>query len=87
MVFDINAFYGENTTQTRLTDPQRFGRTISTVGKPAVGYSNNSPFAVAEFYVPVYEGKEIHKFRYRWLGGERITCSADVRYDCPVAKP
>lgn len=87
VIFDINAFYGENTTQTRLTDPQRFGRTMSTVGKPAVGYSGNGSFAVAEIYVPVYEGKAIHKFRYRWLGGKRIDCTADVRYDCPVAKP
>ena len=31
VIFDINEFYGPNTTQTPLTDP--FGVTISTIGK------------------------------------------------------
>lgn len=86
VIFDINDYYGENTTQTLLDDPS--GVTVSTVGTFAVSYSNQGPFGVAEFYVPVFEGRDIHVFTYNpgsWRNrNEKISC---VEEDAPLACP
>jgi len=58
VIFDIDAFYGEGTTQTVLTDPN--GISISTIGK--VGARKLSDKAV-NLYVPVFEATDIHVLR------------------------
>jgi len=88
VVFDINDYYGENTTQTLLDEPS--GVTISTVGGLAVSYTNEGPFGLAEFYVPVFEGRDIHVFTYNPGGwgrkgrNERVDC---IDEDAPLACP
>ena len=57
VLLDIDAHYGENTTQTVLKDP--FGVTISTVGEIGI---QEDPDSVT-LYVPVFEATHIHVFR------------------------
>ena len=87
MIFDINDFYGENTTQTPLDDP--FGITISTIGTIAVRYDRPGNAGRAELYIPVFEAKDIHVFSFRTPTGgggifeHQIYCAEDTTLACP----
>ncbi|MEM9488068.1 MAG: hypothetical protein AAGC55_02925 [Myxococcota bacterium] len=83
VVFDINDFYGPGTTQTPMSDP--FGITISTIGGVAVRYDEPGPYAAAEIYIPVFEGKEIHVLSYRPnFFDELIRCPEVTPLECPA---
>ncbi len=83
VIFDINDHYGPNTTQTLLDDPQ--GVSISTIGGLAVRYDDPGPNGQAEFYVPVFEAKEIHVFGFRASPPfQTVDCPEDVQIACPV---
>jgi hypothetical protein len=82
VIFDINDYYGENTSQTLLDDP--FGISISTVGSPTLGYTSDGPSGRAEIYLPVFEAREIHVLSYQpGEGRELVECSRDQYYSCP----
>ena len=54
VVFDINATYGQGTSQT----PNEHGITLSTIGQ--IGVINGA--LGGEIYIPVFEAKQIHVF-------------------------
>jgi hypothetical protein len=60
VIFDINEYYGPETTQTPLLDP--FGITISTIGKVIAIDSKNKRGDLV-ILVPVYEANDIHVLR------------------------
>ena len=81
MIFDLNHYYGEGTTQTPMLDP--FGMTISTIGAAAVRYDRPGPLARAEIFVPAFEAKEIHVFTYRpTANAAPILCPVDQTVSC-----
>jgi hypothetical protein len=57
LLFDIDEFYGENTTQTILEDP--YGIIISSIG--SIGVREEEDQII--LYVPVFEATDIHVFR------------------------
>ena len=82
VIFDINDFYGANTTQSPMLDP--FGITISTIGAVAVRYDREHVFARAEIYIPVFEARDIHVLSFRrtdWWTGP-IDCPLDEALLC-----
>ena len=58
VIFDINDYYGPNTTQTVLKDP--YGITISTIGDIGIREDPNGAY----LYIPVYEATDIHVFHH-----------------------
>lgn len=60
VIFDINEFYGPETSQTPQQDP--FGITISTIGKVTADDSVTTNGDII-IYVPVFEARDIHVFR------------------------
>lgn len=87
VIFDINDYYGEYTTQTFIEAPdERTAITVSTQGSPAIGYDRDGPFGVAELYIPVFEGRDIHIFSYNSKRGrrDRVQCGTEDLYACPV---
>jgi hypothetical protein len=84
VVFDINAYYGENTTQLRIpVGTPGAGRENSTIGGLAVTYDRAGMYGVSEIYVPVYEGRAIHVLTYQ-AKPNAVTCTSDTTYVCPV---
>ncbi|MDP6437594.1 MAG: hypothetical protein QGG46_10245 [Gammaproteobacteria bacterium] len=82
VIFDINDYYGPGTTQTLLDDPQ--GISISTIGGLSWRYDKPGPDGKAEFYLPVFEGRDIHVIGFREKDGARpLSCPADVYPACP----
>lgn len=82
VIFDINDHYGPNTTQTLMTDPQ--GISISTIGGLAWRYDEPGPLGMAEFYLPVFEARDIHVLSFRPVdAGAAVKCPADVYPACP----
>ena len=82
MIFDINDYYGPDTTQTLMDDPQ--GVSISTIGGLAWRYDQPGPDGMAEFYFPVFEGRDIHVVGFRSTEDvSPINCPADVYPTCP----
>ncbi len=82
VIFDINDYYGPNTTQTLLDDPQ--GITISTIGGMGWRYDQPGLLGLAEFYIPVFEAKDIHVISFRPNGGSAIECPEDTYLACPA---
>ena len=83
VVFDINDYYGPGTSQ----QPNEFGVTISTIGGVAVRYDRKHLFGLAEIYIPVFEGRDIHILSFR--GGPRrprISCPVDQSIPCSEAQ-
>ena len=80
VVLDINDYYGENTTQTLMKDPQ--GISISTIGGLSWRYDRPGQDGRAEFYLPVFEARDIHVLSFR-ESEERITCVNDTYPACP----
>ena len=58
VIFDINEYYGEDTTQT----PTDIGTTISTIGKVIATESVEKQGDLL-IYIPVFEARDIHVFR------------------------
>jgi hypothetical protein len=82
VVFDINDFYGPNTTQTLQDEPQ--GVSISTIGGLAWRYDRAGPDGMAEFYLPVFEGRDIHVLSFRPAADSRpLSCPEDTYPSCP----
>jgi hypothetical protein len=81
VIFDINEFYGPNTTQRLLDDPQ--GISISTIGGLTWRYDRRGPLGLAEIYFPVFEAREIHVMSFRPNGESPVSCPADVTVACP----
>jgi len=83
VIFDINAHYGAETTQTLMDDPQ--GVSISTIGGFAWRYDRPGPLGIAEIYFPVFEAREIHIMSFRPPPeAEPVACPPDVRVACPA---
>jgi hypothetical protein len=82
VIFDINDFYGPNTSQTLMDDPQ--GISISTVGGLTWRYDKPGPDGMAEFFLPVFEGRDIHLLGFRGQpNAQPIKCPDDVYPACP----
>lgn len=82
VAFDINDYYGPNTSQTLQDDPQ--GVSISTIGGLAWRYDRPGPDGMAEFYLPVFEGRDIHVLGFRPAGdGRPLRCPEDTYPPCP----
>ena len=82
-IFDINAHYGANTTQTIALDPK--GEVISTIGGLAWRYDRPGPDGMAELYIPVFEARQVHIYSFRkGRRAERVQCPADVTIACPA---
>lgn len=82
VIFDINDHYGPDTTQTLLDDPQ--GISVSTIGGLAWRYDEPGPLGMAEFYLPVFEARDIHVLSFRPVDGRvPVDCPADVYPACP----
>ncbi|MGI9341819.1 MAG: hypothetical protein ACR2QV_03155 [Gammaproteobacteria bacterium] len=85
VLFDINDFYGPNASQSFTAPPPSQGNSISTIGGQSVRYDAPGPNGRAEIYVPVFEGRDIHKFSFRPQGpGTKVDCVDDVQIACPV---
>ncbi|MCU0663551.1 MAG: hypothetical protein MUC50_14635 [Myxococcota bacterium] len=91
VLFDINDYYGANTTQTATAS----GVYISTIGKPALryddekgkgckhGHHGKKSKAVTEIYIPVFEAMDIHVFSFdKDKGEDKVVCPADVTLSC-----
>jgi hypothetical protein len=76
IIFDINDYYGPNTSQTFSAPPPATGVSISTIG--AVSWAYDRPWAwgsYAEIYIPVFEGRDIHRISFRPnASNNKITC-------------
>lgn len=82
VIFDINDFYGANTTQTLMDDPQ--GISISTVGGLSWRYDEPGPDGMAEFFLPVFEGRDIHIIGFRNSSNAKpLNCPPDIYPACP----
>jgi len=87
VIFDINDYYGANTTQSFTAPAPSGGTSISTIGQPDWRYDRGWAWAsYAEVYIPVFEGRAIHRisFRPRPDGTGQIVCPADGALACPV---
>jgi hypothetical protein len=84
VIFDINDWYGPNTSQTLVKDPQ--GVSISTVGSLTWRYDLPGPDGRAEIYAPVFEAKHIHSFSFRPRAGKRIECPREQTIACPAPR-
>ena len=82
VIFDINDYYGANTSQRLLDDPQ--GVSISTIGGLSWRYDRPGPLGLAEIYFPVFEARDIHVMSFRPAGGQPVACPADVQVACPA---
>ncbi|MDJ0927974.1 MAG: VCBS repeat-containing protein [Gammaproteobacteria bacterium] len=82
VVFDINDYFGPNTTQTLQDDPQ--GVSISTIGGLAWRYDRPGPDGMAEFYLPVFEARQIQVLSFRpSANGRPLNCPEDSYVACP----
>lgn len=86
VIFDINDFYGPNTSQSFTAPPPATGVSISTIGGPSWRYDRDWAWgAYAEIYIPVFEGRDIHRITFRPLNAsKKIACPADGQLACPV---
>lgn len=81
VVFDINDFYGPGTSQA----PNENGVTISTIGAVALRYDRPHLFGIAEIYIPVFEGRDIHILSFRpGPRRRRVACPPDQNIPCSV---
>jgi hypothetical protein len=85
VLFDINDFYGPNSSQTLDAPPPSQGNSISTIGGQSVRYDSEGASGRAVIYVPVFEARDIHVFTFRPNGGaNKVDCVDDVQIACPV---
>jgi hypothetical protein len=85
-IFDINDYYGANTTQSLTAPAPATGVSISTIGGVAWRYDRDWSWgSYAEVYIPVFEGRDIHRITFRPRAvNYKISCPADVAIACPV---
>ena len=86
-IFDINEHYGPGTSQDVNSAPApATGVSISTIGAVSWRYDRDWAWgAYAEIYIPVFEGREIHRITFRpYNDDKKITCPADGQVACPV---
>lgn len=80
VIFDLNDFYGEGTTQT----PRPPGVVFSTIGEVAVRYDRRGWLGFAELYIPAFEAHDIHVMSMRpGHGGRRLVCPTAAPVTCP----
>jgi len=86
VIFDINDFYGPNTSQSLTAPAPAVGVSISTIGGPSWRYDRTFAWgAYAEIYIPVFEGRDIHRVSFRpGTAAQKIACPADVTLACPA---
>lgn len=85
VLFDINDYYGANASQMLDAPAPSQGNSISTIGGQSIRYDGPGADARAEIYVPVFEGREIHKFSFRPQGSmTQVDCVDDVQVACPA---
>lgn len=84
VLFDINDFYGPDTSQMLGAPPPSQGNSISTIGGLSMRYDRPDLLGLAEIYVPVFEARDIHKFSFRDQGpGTQVDYVEDVQIACP----
>jgi hypothetical protein len=86
VIFDINDYYGANTTQSYSAPAPSTGETISTIGTPSWHYDRGWAWnSYAEIYIPVFEGRDIVRINFRpGTSANKIACPADGAIACPV---
>jgi hypothetical protein len=86
VIFDINDYYGPNTSQSFSAPAPATGVSISTIGEPVWRYDRDWAWgSFAELYIPVFEGRDIHRITFRAADpSKKITCPADVQIACPA---
>lgn len=86
VIFDINDYYGPNTSQSFTAPPPATGVSISTIGAPSWRYDRDWAWGSwAEIYIPVFEGRDIHRITFRPRApSQKIVCPADGQLACPV---
>jgi len=86
VIFDINDYYGPNASQSFSAPSPATGVSISTIGAPSWRYDRGWSWGSwAEIYIPVFEGRDIHRITFRPRHpSQMITCPADGQVACPV---
>ncbi|MGI9291992.1 MAG: hypothetical protein ACR2QG_12060 [Gammaproteobacteria bacterium] len=81
VIFDINEYYGPNTSQTFTAPAPATGTSISTIGAVSWRYDRGWSWgSFAEIYIPVFEGRDIHRISFRPQASTTpITCGLDVQ--------
>ncbi|MCP4001253.1 MAG: hypothetical protein GY727_10110 [Gammaproteobacteria bacterium] len=80
VIFDINDYYGPNTSQTFTAPAPATGISISTIGSVSWRYDRAWSWgSYAEIYIPVFEGRDIHRISFRpQASTKKVVCPADV---------
>ena len=81
VIFDINDYYGPNTSQdVNSAPPPATGVSISTIGSVSWRYDRDWSWgSYAEVYIPVFEGRDIHRISFRpGASTNQVACPADV---------
>ncbi len=86
VIFDINEYYGANTSQSFSAPAPATGVSISTIGGPAWRYDRDWAWGSwAEIYIPVFEGRDIHRITFRQRApSKKIVCPPDGALACPA---
>lgn len=86
VIFDINDYYGPNTSQTFTAPPPAVGVSISTIGGVSWRYDRAWTWgSYAEIYIPVFEARDIHRISFRpGNPADKVVCPADTFVGCPA---
>jgi hypothetical protein len=86
VIFDINDYYGPNTTQSLSAPAPDVGDSISTIGTPAWRYDRDWAWgSFAEIYIPVFEARDIHRISFRpGNPATQVVCPPDGALACPA---
>jgi len=86
VIFDINEYYGPNTSQSLTAPAPATGVSISTIGGIAWHYDRDWTWgSYAEIYIPVFEGRDIHRITFRpGDAANQVVCTADGALACPA---
>ena len=86
VIFDINDYYGPNTSQSLTAPAPDVGNSISTLGSPAWRYDRDWAWgSYAEIYIPVFEARDIHRISFRpGNPATKIVCPPDGALACPA---
>jgi len=86
VIFDINDYYGANTSQSLTAPAPATGVSISTIGAVSWRYDRDWAWGSwAEIYIPVFEGRDIHRITFRNQGAaNKVACPADGALACPA---
>ena len=76
IIFDINDYYGPNTSQSFTAPAPATGVSISTIGAVSWRYDRDWAWgSYAEIYIPVFEGRDIHRISFRPnASSNKISC-------------